>query len=109
MTRLTPCIEPGCPALTLARYCPTHNPGPTRGMGISRDPAAHRRFARAVLARGFCERCGRRRQDGIRLTAHHRVGLAEGGTEHPANGQALCESCHAAVDPYFRPYRGRAA
>lgn len=84
--------------------CPDHprlaRPG-ARSPG--RDNASHKRFARAVKRRagGRCERCGAKGS----LVAHHRVGLAQGGTDDPANGEALCEACHGLVDPYARPMK----
>jgi 5-methylcytosine-specific restriction endonuclease McrA len=49
-------------------------------------------FRVAVLQRADyqCERCGARG----RLIADHIVEVRDGGTHDPANGQALCDSCH---------------
>ena len=35
---------------------------------------------------------------GVKLTAHHLIGLRDGGSNDPANGVALCGSCHAKVE-----------
>lgn len=54
----------------------------------------HRAFRAAVLKRaGYrCEDCGR---SGCRLYADHVIERADGGALHnPANGRALCGSCH---------------
>lgn len=55
-------------------------------------------FRRAVLAAaGYrCASCGLYDPTGRTLDADHIVPLADGGTNHAANGQALCLRCHAA-------------
>lgn len=74
----------------------------------------HQRWRAEVIRRagGMCQApgCGR---TGIRLFADHVVELQDGGSPtDPANGQALCGSCHTAktararaarmVQPYHR-------
>jgi 5-methylcytosine-specific restriction endonuclease McrA len=56
--------------------------------------SAHRNWARTVLRRDReCVRCG----DRDALEADHILPVAFGGAEHdPANGQALCRTCHKA-------------
>ena len=54
-------------------------------------------FRDAVLkaSGGFCERC--RQFHGDRLHAHHRRPRSLGGTDHVANGVAMCAPCHLAA------------
>lgn len=42
-------------------------------------------------ARGRCEMCGCHVDN---FEAHHILPLSKGGTNDPANGMALCRSCH---------------
>lgn len=58
-----------------------------------RSAYARHDWADAVKARagGRCERCG----SADRVAAHHRLPLAEGGTDQLSNGVALCHTCHA--------------
>jgi 5-methylcytosine-specific restriction endonuclease McrA len=71
-----------------------------------RDPA-HEEWAAAVRRRaaGRCQGCGR---EGTRLFADHVVELRDGGAPFdPANGQALCGSCHSAKTARARAARHR--
>lgn len=55
----------------------------------------HAAWRAAVLrnARFACEQCGLK---GVKLYADHIVEIRDGGSKtDPANGQALCASCHA--------------
>ena len=56
----------------------------------------HARWAKAVIERaGFrCEKCGRARAQGVRLSADHIKEIKDGGTWTMANGQCLCGKCH---------------
>jgi hypothetical protein len=52
-----------------------------------------KRFRREVLAKtgGRCARCGSTRK----VSAHHRIGMGNGGDDDPRNGEPLCSRCHA--------------
>lgn len=54
-----------------------------------------RRLRRAVLDRDAwrCRRCG----GAGRLDVHHVVPVADGGTDDPANLEAICRDCHVAL------------
>ena len=51
---------------------------------------------KAILTAGgyTCSRCGHHDLSGASLEADHIVPAAEGGTDHPDNGQPLCKPCH---------------
>jgi len=50
-----------------------------------------RQLSLAVILRdGACVRCG----GGHRLSAHHVIPRAEGGTDTPENAETLCVRCH---------------
>ena len=89
----------------LAKAAAARLPPPPKQVDASyRDPA-HDRWANAVRRRagGRCERCGR---EGTRLFADHVVELRDGGAPFdPANGQALCGSCHSAKTARARAAR----
>lgn len=94
-----PCLTCGA-LVTSGSYCQRHEPRrasrqtPGRGGG-----SAAARFRSAVLAKAG-NRCEWISGDDVRCTmtlhleAHHVLPLAGGGTNHPANGVALCRRHH---------------
>jgi predicted restriction endonuclease len=95
------CPKPGCPAIA---PCPTHGRNKNAPWSPNRNRASQARFRDQVLANAgnrcqaidHGERCnviGPRN-----LTAHHVIPLAQGGNDHPANGKALCDQHHRAID-----------
>jgi 5-methylcytosine-specific restriction protein A len=69
--------------------------------------AEHQAWRAGVMKRagGRCQQCGR---SGCRLFADHIVELRDGGAGlDPANGQALCGSCHSAKTYAARGARTR--
>ena len=56
-------------------------------------------------AHGLCQKCG---TGGGRLFADHKIELKDGGAPFdPANGQALCGSCHTTKTAAHRAQRQR--
>ncbi len=100
------CLD--CGAISTRPRCPAHRA--TGGhWSAGRDRATQAKFRAAVLARaGY--RCEHVTPAGTRCTvtgasnliAHHRAGLAAGGTSTAANGAALCGFHHRAVDARAR-------
>jgi 5-methylcytosine-specific restriction endonuclease McrA len=87
---LRPCLT--CGRLSTGSRCELHRRRPNdprRGSG------AARRFRAAALRKtgGRCARCGSR--EGVE--AHHRVPLADGGTNAPEQAVPLCHACHLEV------------
>jgi hypothetical protein len=89
------CGTPGCAELvTKTEPCPLHGRPVNAPWSKDRDPKAHYRFAKAVIARdGKCQRCGTREN----LQAHH----VKPGYD-PSAGITLCASCHQTLDPHAR-------
>lgn len=86
---------PRPPRLRL-RFLPEHvgnNPS-YRGGGWERQ----RKLALA-RAGDRCEGCGRPGRE-VRLSVHHIMGYAYGGTNDLANLKVLCETCHPALESY---------
>jgi hypothetical protein len=81
-----------CGAVSRGSYCRRHDPAPGQYKAKRGSGWAQSTFRTAVLRRsgGRCERCG----STDRVEAHHRRGVAAGGTHDPRNGEALCWSCH---------------
>lgn len=82
-------MKEGCRALVPRGYCPQHR-GTRKGRGEPRAGTWGK--ARAYQLREFpnCARCGQPARE-----VDHVVPLADGGTDHPANYQSLCHTCHA--------------
>lgn len=91
---LSVCAEPGCPELTKSTRCPTHEKrrrhqriregGRARGNTPAVIAATRRRYGNQ------CARCPATKG----LKVHHRVRVADGGTDDPENLELLCHSCH---------------
>lgn len=91
---LSVCLEPGCPELTRKARCPAHE----------REHRQHR-IAQGGRARGNTPEVIRRTRERYgdrcagcgsphRLKVHHRVRVADGGTDAPENLVLLCHDCH---------------
>jgi 5-methylcytosine-specific restriction protein A len=99
-----PCAHPSCAKLTTGRYCEAHTKQEAKRYNRSdRDPDSNKRYGRTwkqiraafLSANPLCVMCNR---DG-RLTpstlAHHKIKLADGGTNDWENMMALCQECHS--------------
>lgn len=103
-----PCAHPGCPELVEAgeRFCEKHAKEAARDYErYGRDPQARKRYGSAwrkirgqyIKAHPLCEEC---LKDGRAVPAtevHHRLPLADGGDNSPANLEALCKHCHSKI------------
>jgi 5-methylcytosine-specific restriction protein A len=101
-----PCKYQGCPKLTEGLFCDDHKQKESRRYNkYRRDPDSNKRYGtqwrkirtRYITANPLCEIC---RESG-RLTpadtVHHRIPLADGGTNEWGNLQALCSPCHSRI------------
>lgn len=78
-----------CGAPSDQARCPEHRYTRDR----SRKARAQR--MRVIERDGFlCQRCGKRLSGGRDTHVDHIVRLADGGSEHDSNKQALCSSCN---------------
>ena len=102
---MKPCTHPGCPALTHERLCPDHAKLEARRYERQqRDPATAKRYgagwqrARAAYlsAHPLCEVCLTGGKHVPAALVHHRVPLADGGSNAAGNLQSLCQRCHSA-------------
>ena len=104
--RQKPCAQPGCGQLTRTRYCDEHG-GANNWQGWQREHgsstargygAEWRRLRAAVLARDnhLCQCSDCRERGRIRVAHHvdHIIPKAHGGTDDPANLQAINRDCH---------------
>lgn len=101
----TPCRHPGCPALTVERFCDTHarahandarsradvNAVVAQRREFYKSPAWRKLRARVLSCAPFC-RCGARAS-----VVDHVTRIADGGAPlDPANLQTMCWTCHQA-------------
>ena len=109
-----PCRYPGCPNLTEALYCETHKTLVNqqydkykRSETRSRYQGNWARIRRAYIqAHPYCEICF---DEGRMIPAnlvHHKIPLAEGGTNAADNLQSLCKSCHSRLHAERGDYLG---
>lgn len=109
---LKPYRHPGCPNLTDGQFCEVHRKAADREYNrFFRSPAhgeryhtaAWRRVRAAQLARQpLCEMCMAEGRYAQATLVHHRVPLAEGGTNAPENLCSLCASHHTALHDRMR-------
>ena len=109
---LKPCRHPDCPNLTDGQFCEVHRKEADREYNrYFRSPAhreryhtaAWRRVRAAQLARQpLCEMCMAEGRYVQATLVHHRVPLAEGGTNAPENLCSLCASHHTALHDRMR-------
>ena len=99
-----PCAHPGCPALTTSRFCPEHTKTEAQRYDRhQRAPASAKRYghtwqkirAAYLSAHPLCDMCLAEGKCIAATVVHHRVPLADGGGNDPANLQALCQRCHS--------------
>ena len=64
--------------------------------GSGRGGRPWRRKRDRVLSRDghLCQPCRRSRRLRLATQVDHIIGLAEGGTDHESNLQAICDDCH---------------
>ena len=99
-----PCAHPGCPNLVRdrnRRFCDEHQSEEWKRQDAHRGTSAERGYDaqwreirdRYMQSHPICERCGARPAELV----HHIVRKRRGGSDEPANLQALCRLCHAQV------------
>ena len=110
-----PCRYPGCPNLTDEAYCDVHKKLMTKQYETyGREEQTSKRYGhvwkevrkRYVSKHPFCEMCFAK---GIIVPVdevHHKIPLAEGGTNDQANLISLCKSCHAKIHGERGDYHG---
>ncbi|MDR1002423.1 MAG: HNH endonuclease [Oscillospiraceae bacterium] len=103
-----PCAYPGCPEVTLERYCPKHKPIAARQYNQSqRSPDHNKIYGRRwrtirdlyIQAHPLCEECLKSGKYVPADEVHHIVPTDQGGTHDFANLMALCQSCHTKTRP----------
>ena len=101
-----PCAYRGCRELTSSRYCEAHTKQEAKRYNQSdRDPNSNKRYGRTWMqirtaflsANPLCVMCNREGRLTPAALAHHKVKLADGGSNDWENLQALCSSCHSAL------------
>lgn len=101
-----PCAHPGCPKLTLERFCIEHAKAEARRYNrYDRDPASKKRYghqwqkvrARFLAANPLCAECLARGITTPASEVHHILPLSRGGTHDEDNLMALCKPCHSAI------------
>lgn len=96
------CAKPGCHTLTRERYCSAHRPLSSwaheksttqRGYGH-----AWRQLRRQILVRDrhLCQSCLRAQRTSVASDVDHVRPRSQGGTDEPANLEAICKACHQA-------------
>lgn len=98
-----PCRYPGCPELTAELYCPAHKALVNaqydkykRAETRSRYQGSWSKIRGIYLKKHpFCEICFSEGRMTPANLVHHRVPLAEGGSNTETNLQSLCKSCHS--------------
>jgi len=103
---LTPCRYRGCPNLCEGAYCDEHKALANREYNrYRRDPETNKRYGKAwrqirsiyVNAHPFCELCEKEGRLVPVEEVHHKVPLAQGGTNDFDNLMSLCHACHNAI------------
>jgi 5-methylcytosine-specific restriction protein A len=101
-----PCKFQGCPNLTDGAFCEQHKQTENQRYNrYQRDPDHAKRYgtqwrkirARYIAAHPLCELC---KSEGWLTPAeqvHHKVKVADGGSNDWENLQALCQSCHSRI------------
>lgn len=103
-----PCAFPGCPELVEpgSSYCEKHAKERNKQYEkYKRDKDTKRRYGRSwkrirdryIKEHPLCEMCFAEGKAVEATEVHHKLHLAEGGTNEAANLQALCKSCHNKV------------
>lgn len=96
---LSPCAQPGCPALTTATYCESHTERPAQGKsrGLTGERGSTRRWrktrAKRIAIDGQrCTECGSTEL----LHVHHVDGNP--ADDRMSNLCTLCQGCHEEVE-----------
>ena len=101
-----PCSWPGCPKLTVSRYCEEHTRQADRNYEkYERDPATRQYYGtewqkvrRAYISHHpLCEECLKQGRVVPVAQVHHKRPRREGGTNDFSNLMSLCASCHARI------------
>ena len=99
-----PCAYRGCRELTSKRFCDTHAKlEAQRYNKHERNPETNKRYGGAwkkirgafLSANPLCAICKTEGRLTPATVAHHRVKIAEGGTNDWENMEALCQECHS--------------
>jgi 5-methylcytosine-specific restriction protein A len=95
------CATPGCPGRTFERYCAACKPynQPRRDPRTSARYGRHWRKVRAVYLskHPLCELCQQAGKLVPATEVHHKIAIADGGTDADDNLQALCKPCHSRI------------
>jgi 5-methylcytosine-specific restriction protein A len=110
-----PCAHRGCRELTASRYCDTHAKQEAKRYNRhSRNSDSNKHYGRPwkqiraafLSANPLCVMCERDGRLAPATLAHHKVKLADGGTNDWRNLVALCGECHSRLHAkhgdYFR-------
>ena len=110
-----PCAYRGCRELTSSRFCEAHTKTEAKRYNqTERDPDSNKRYGRAwkkiktafLTANPLCVICKASGKLTPAAVAHHKIKIAEGGTNDWSNMEALCLECHSRLHAkdgdYFR-------
>ena len=98
-----PCRYPGCPALTIDRYCPAHKTQAGREYNrYHRSPDHNKIYGRRwrtirnlyLSKHPLCEDCLKADRLVPANEVHHILPVDNGGTHAEDNLRSLCQSCH---------------
>jgi len=98
-----PCNAPGCPALTLERFCLEHKREHHRRFDATRGTPAERGYGRRwqairmahLMAEPLCRECGKAGRVVAAREVDHIVAKVRGGSDDESNLQSLCTPCHS--------------
>jgi len=98
-----PCNHPGCPALTLERFCPDHKREHQRRFDATRGNTTERGYggcwqkirALHLAAEPLCRECGKAGMVVAAEEVDHLVPKVRGGTDEDDNLQSLCRHHHS--------------
>jgi len=102
----TPCRYPGCPELTVERYCEEHRKKLDADYNrYQRDPDTAKRYGpawrkirnRYLQAHPLCALCEKNGKLQPAQEVHHIVPLGNGGTHADENLMSLCTRCHSTI------------
>jgi 5-methylcytosine-specific restriction protein A len=108
-----PCAHHGCRELTRDRYCEAHAKQYAREYEKHRrNPDTRSRYGtqwrkirtRYIKEHPLCELCKQAGRFTAADTVHHKVKVADGGTNDTANLQALCSECHSRLHAQQKDY-----
>ena len=108
-----PCAHHGCAELTTGRYCEPHAKQYAQEYEkYRRNPNTAKRYgsqwrkirARYIAANPLCELCKSEGRFTPTEQVHHKVKVADGGTNDWENLQALCSECHSRLHAKQKDY-----